>query len=163
MKMFLTLSAIFVIFACAGCAGFGLSSDEELIERFNKHRSEFDELVKTFSDERNITALRSDGMHTYETSIGSKGMNPEKLQRYSDLLQELRLEIVSLGSDDSEIEMVANTRGLYDEGEAKGYLFSRRKLNSGIRDSLNSFSTQSSSELVRPIAKNWYLFLSVTR
>lgn len=145
--------------------------DEELIENFQSHKAEFNQLLQMFQEDKSIGRVAFNFTRTSSffekcksaNSWDGKTVEPsdERLAEYRRLFKVLDLSKGIEGyCEKNIIWFYSSSRGLSVSGSSKGFAYVLEKPEITV-DSLNDyrFKNDESSPAFRHIEGNWYLFL----
>lgn len=142
-------------------------NDQELIEYFNSHRTDFDRLVNMAFEDRNLTAIypRSVLLDHYGVwpTTTTEGFSYQRWDQYKSVFGRLNeYGINGLRKESDLIHIPASTRvSRLDDFESivivKGYAFSTRE-PSRIVNSLDKMNFESKGTHYRRIDEHWYLY-----
>jgi hypothetical protein len=149
-------------------------SDREMLNNFQKHKTEFDQLLQMFIADQQLESVAH--QWTSPTDLQLAGITPQRLEEYNALIWKINLRIdfcrlairpcMSLwkvygqtGLD--AVEFSFSSRGLAVSGSVKGYIYTF-KSPSPIVDNLDKYTSESGKFTVyRHIEENWYLYYYV--
>jgi hypothetical protein len=149
--------------------------DAVLIERFGERKAQFEVLREMFMRDRGLEIIGRE--RTVPADLKAIGIDTERLTRYRQLLNELKVKLLHGRADKTEAAtFVITSRGLGVAGSSKGYAWlpSAPSLVAGNLDEYVARMTakkdaaRSKSErlattsytVYRPLEGHWYLFYS---
>jgi hypothetical protein len=134
--------------------------DQLLLEQFQRHKAEFQQLLHMFIADRALERVATD--FTRPENPSAVGIPPERIAHYRSLFQSLQLEagIEGYGAKDT-IWFLASTRGLAVSGSAKGYVYTRVP-PATLTNDLDKTSVKDGVPIYRHIEGNWYLYYEAT-
>jgi|WetSurMetagenome_2_1015567.scaffolds.fasta_scaffold71486_3 hypothetical protein len=147
------------VVALGTLGGSRIPSDEEMLNHFSKHASEFQELLDLYQAdpqlERHVTAWATKDDPYAVLTMQS---NNATQKRYAELRRLLKLEKVESWSEDgmSEVELTYESYGIVSSGHIKGYLFSRSP--PGPLVTSTDHPEGGDGFIYRRINDSWYLF-----
>lgn len=154
--------ALFTLFGCKG----KLTSDDELVRRFNDHRANFEKLVRMMNEDTNVRSIYEDYVRLDDTPVwrtdDQKGFSTNRWNEYKHLFTQLgnsSVHRISKEGDVIEIAsgsiVVTDTKDPYESVvSSKSYLYSPKE-PSPLVESLNN---PESNPCYKRIDGNWYLY-----
>ncbi len=160
-----------ILFCCVlACEDKEHSKDEQLIQNFQNHKAEFNQLVQMFQEDKSLGRVSYDFTRTsnfFEKCKEPNGWNGkeievsnERLYQYRKLFKNLGLSAGIEGYCEKEIiEFIASTRGLSVTGSSKGYAY-LQKPPKILVDSLDNYWSEDKKSFTayKHIEGNWYLY-----
>lgn len=159
---------LLVVFSTFGCGEKEHPKDEILIENFNVHRGEFEELLQMFKADRSLGRVGDGFTRTasfFEKCTGPNAWNGKEIEVTKERLATYEQLFIKLGlsggiegyCEKDQVFFRASSKGLYMSGSSKGYayLVNPPKL---IVDSLNTYRSPDEVTAFKHIDGNWYLF-----
>lgn len=162
---------IFVIsvFSLFGCGEKEHPTDAVLIENFNVHRGEFEELLQMFKADRSLGRVGDGFTRTasfVEKCTGPNAWNGKEIEVTKERLAAYEQLFIKLGlrggiegyCEKDQVVFIASSKGLAMSGSSKGYahFVNPPKL---IVDSLDTYRSPDEVTTFRHIDGNWYLYL----
>ncbi|MFC1617843.1 hypothetical protein ACFL2B_01030 [Patescibacteria group bacterium] len=156
--LMLFLSVLFGV----GCDSH--SSDEKMIQNFNDHKSEFEELLTMFQADKKLGRVGDGFTRSADLESEDIGVTEERLDEYYKLFEELGLPDGIEGYGDKEtIYFYSSTAGLGISGSMKGYIYTEDP--EYYFEQVNNLDEYTSSDgqsfdAIRDIGYGWYLYYS---
>ena len=158
MKFPSLLLALIIPLLSAGCAKNQHPSDETLLQNFNVHEKEFDELLTMLRADKKLE--RVDVGWTRPDNPASIGVAPERIKSYRELFKKLDIPRGFYAYHAPErFSFIASASGLSIGGSGKGYAYleDQPELVVASLDNYRS-PTGRSFTAYRHIKGNWYLY-----
>lgn len=152
------------------CDGREHPKDAILIENFNAHRGEFEELLQMFQADRSLGRVGSDFTRSasfFEKCTGPNAWNGNEPEVSEDRLKDYRTRFAKLGlaagiegyCDKDWVLFYASTQGLSITGSDKGYVHLASPPKKVVEDLDTYWSDDKKSfTAYRHIEGNWYLY-----
>lgn len=153
---------LLALFALLGSCAFGSAdkhvTDAELIENFQSHKEQFNQLLQMFLADKGLYRVGPDFTHPEDAQ--KVGIGREKLIEYRRIFGDLNLPHGVGKTEDEEIVWFnVSAQGLAVTGSSKGYAYAKSppKL---IVDSLETYWSKDGRSFTafRHIEGNWYLY-----
>jgi hypothetical protein len=175
MKVFIKfLALVLLAFFAIGCMTDIWKKehpkDEKLIENFQSHKEEFNQLLQMFLEDKYVGRIdfdftrASDFFEKCKSSDGQNGneieLSKDRLESYRKLFNELGLSFGIEGYCEKEkVIFYASTQGLSVSGSTKGYAYLANPPEK-IVDNLDKYWSQDRQSFTafRHIEGNWYLY-----
>ncbi len=138
-------------------------SDDEMRANFLQHRSDFETLLKMADDDKHVVRIDPDFTSLDTDSSWPRtdiGFSEERWKTYREMFWKLKIPdgIIRRGDYPSAVFFQASSRGIFNNGSAKGYVYSIYSL-SPMRRSLDDIPRTSTDAIYfEAIAPNWYIF-----
>ena len=141
-----------------GCGRLNHPSDQELIDNWRAHKSEFQQLLQMFIADKGLGRVAPD--FTRPENPINVGVTQERLKAYRNLFNTLGLSAGVEGYDEKEtIWFHASTQGLAVSGSSKGYAYLSKKPVLLVENLEKYWSTDGKSfTAFKLIEGNWYLY-----
>ena len=133
-------------------------SDKALVENFQAHKADFNELLQMFLTDDGLVRVDLDRTDPKETE--ALGITEARLVNYRTLFRKLGLTRgISGYGGKKRILFLSSTKGLGISGSGKGYAYSITPLEP-IAENLESYESKDgkSFTVYKHIEGNWYLF-----
>ena len=153
------VAGLILLILCSACSSAKHPSDQALIENFQSHKSEFNQLLQMFLADKGLGRVAYD--FTRPENPQTVGITRERLKVYRGLFDELDLSAGIEGYEEKDVVWFhASTYGLSVTGSGKGYAYlkERPKL---VVDNLDTYWSQDGRSFTtfRHLEGNWYLYL----
>ena len=143
---------------CCGCSSEKHPSDQSLLENFQTHKAEFDQLLQMFLADRGLGRVAYN--FTRPENPEDVGVTRERLKAYRALFDDLGISAGIEGYDEKDIVWLhASTYGLSVTGSSKGYAYLKERPELVV-ESLDAYRSQDGKSFTafRHIEGNWYLY-----
>ena len=133
-------------------------SDEALVNNFQSHRSEFDQLLQMFLADKKLGRVAYD--FTRPANPAEIGISGQRLKEYRKLFDRLDLSAGIEGYDEKDLVWFhASTQGLSVTGSGKGYAW-LTKPPQLVVENLDTYWSKDGRSFTafRHIEGNWYLY-----
>ena len=160
-----------IVVACLlGCEDKEHPKDEQLIQNYQSHKVEFNQLLQMFQEDKSLGRVALDFTRTsnfFEKCKESNSWNGKEIEVGSERLFEYRKLFNSLGlsagiegyCEKDIIEFIASTRGLSVTGSSKGYAYLQKPPKTLV-DNLDNYWSEDKKSFTayRHVEGNWYLY-----
>ena len=135
-------------------------TDEQLIQNFEQHKSEFQKLANLLMAEKELLVILPDSGQCQYTNLKSIsiGDNPS-CAHFVQIFRDLGLDWAYTGNGNSDLWLTVSTSGLAVSGSSKGYYYAVDGIPSYTKIVENTDKADG-NELLRHIEGNWYIFFS---
>ncbi len=146
-------------------------SNSEMIDNFQKHRVEFNQLLQMFIEDQHLETVAHQWISPKNFLLA--GITPQRLDEYNLLLWKINFRItfhrIALRPSTSiwkvydqtglkAVEFVISSRGLAVSGSDKGYIYTFEN-PSPVVENLDRYTSENGKFIVyRHIEGNWYLY-----
>lgn len=168
-KLFKIYILVLLAFLSCACLTGGHLKDEKLIENFQSHKAEFNQLLQMFLADKKFGRVASD--FTRPASVAGKCESPnsrteteageeQKLAEYRRLFSVLGLSAGIEGyCEKATVFFYASTQGLSVSGSTKGYAYLSKAPEKSV-DNLDNYRSADNQSFTafRHIEGNWYLY-----
>jgi hypothetical protein len=161
---------LFLIAGCSLACDTAHPSDDSLIQNFQSHEADFDQLIRMAAEGSKVVRIASDFTWTEKSAAWPRpeselGFSKERWDEYRRLFKKLDLDAGILNYQPDLVFLVASTQGLLTGGSGKGYVYSLKE-PSPIVESLKDVSFEGSEKSMnfayKKLKGHWYLFYDVT-
>jgi hypothetical protein len=135
-------------------------SDKELLDNFQAHKAEFDQLLQMFLSDKGLGRVAYD--FTRPGDPQTVGVTTDRLKEYRRRFDKLELSAGIEGYDGKDIVWLhSSTQGLAVSGSGKGYAYLRKPPEMQVQDLDKYWSKDGRSfTAFRHIEGNWYLYFN---
>ena len=167
-----TVIFLLIVISIAGCGKKEHPKDAILIDNFNVHRAEFEELLQMFQADRSLGRVGDGFTRTasfFEECTGPNAWNGKEIEVTKERLAAYEQLFIKLGlrqgiegyCEKSVVTFIASTKGLSVTGTAKGYAYYVNPPQL-IVDDLDAYWSpdRRSFTAYRHIDGKWYLFFN---
>lgn len=156
------LTIMLLIFAPLNGCAYEHPSDQALIENFQTHKTEFNQLLQMFLTDDALISVAFDWTDPKEPQ--TIGITQERLDAYRRLFRKLGLpKGISGYGGKNRILFFSSTRGLGVSGSGKGYAYVKEPPELVV-DNLDNYKSKDGKSFTayKHIEGNWYLFFDFT-
>ena len=131
--------------------GCGPPSDAKLIDDFQRHRPQYNELLRMFQEDKGLDRT-GDLAGTMPQDTAAVGVDAARLQRYRDLMDQLGVKSPEryFGS----VLFITSSGGIVPSGYTEGYVYAKKPPSPLVSD---TSEPHDEGEYYRHIDGDWYL------